>query len=478
MSSCGIVCGTGDWSGPLPGDPDNNISLHATPVFGGIEVSWTYPSTNAHAVAHVLLFRGSSSDRASAVQTAVVAGSKYFDRIEEEVLYFYWIRVVSINGTTGDWVGPVSATAKTRRAGTIEDLSGEIGRGLLAIALRQDIDQITLNYQDLLAEIQNRVAGDTALSLALSELQDGVTQAVAFVQEEINTRIDGDNALAQQVGVIAALNASNASAIINEATARVSADEALTTQVNALFAASGDDAAAAVLAESIARTDADSALASQITTAQSTLGSQIASVQTTLQTNINDLDGVVGAMYTARVSVNGLVGGFGLYNNGSMVEAGFEVDRFWIGRTGQDKVLPFIVDNDTVYINKARIKNADIDTLKLSGQAVIVPSASTWSAVYGQGQVFDLPFTVTGLAPGEYVLLHGHIGAVATAAQGRIIVTVNGTQVADDQIPTGSRSYIGIHAAVTNGPNVMQVLLSEWPTQQTRISMLGQVVKR
>lgn len=381
MSSSGIVCGTGSWTGPRPGDPDNASVLSANGVYGGIDVSWTYPSTNSHAVAHVLLYRNSSSDRDSALNIAVVAGSSYFDKQDDPTLCFYWIRIVSINGTTGDWIGPVSAISKSRAEGIMEDLTGQINAGVLAVSLRQDIDKITLNYQDLLSEIRNRIAGDGALSLALEDLQAGVTQAMAFVHEEINTRIDGDNALAQQVSVIAALNANNASAIINEATARVTADEAHTYQMNALYAATNTNAAA-VITETNARTNADSALAGQITTAQSTLGNQIASVQTGLQTNINTVDGKVtsiGALYTAKVSVNGLVGGFGIYNDGHTVEAGFDVDRFWIGRTATDKVLPFIIDAGTVYINKARIRNADIDTLKIAGNAVTVPAAITFN---------------------------------------------------------------------------------------------------
>lgn len=394
MSSCGIVCGTGGWTGPRPGDPDNASVLSANGVYGGIAVSWTYPSTNSHAVAHALLYRNSSSDRDSALNIAVVAGNSYFDKQDAPTLCFYWIRIVSINGTTGDWIGPVSATSKTRAEGILEDLTGQISAGVLAISLREDIDKITLNYQDLLSEIRNRIAGDGALSLALEDLQAGVTQAMAFVHEEINTRIDGENALAQQVSVIAALNANNASAIINEATARVTADGAHTQQINALYAAT-DTNAAAVITETNARTNADSALASQITTAQSTLGDQIASVQTGLQTNINTVDGKVtsiGALYTAKVSVNGLVGGFGIYNNGHTVEAGFDVDRFWIGRTASDKVLPFIIDAGTVYINKARIRNADIDTLKIAGGAVT-------SMAYGA-----MPANTTVVFTGPYQL--------------------------------------------------------------------------
>lgn len=402
MATTGNVCGTGGWSGPRPGDPDNASVLSANGVYGGIDVSWTYPSTNSHAVAHALLYRNSSSDRNSALNIAVVAGNSYFDKQDAPTQCFYWIRIVSINGTTGDWIGPVSATSKTRAEGIIEDLTGQITAGVLATSLRQDIDKITLNYQDLLSEIRNRIAGDGALSLALEDLQAGVTQAMAFVHEEINTRIDGENALAQQMSVIAALNANNASAIINEATARVTADGAHTQQINALYAATNTNAAA-VITETNARTNADSALASQITTAQSTLGDQIASVQTGLQTNIDTVNGKVtsiGALYTAKVSVNGLVGGFGIYNNGHTVEAGFDVDRFWIGRTASDKVLPFIIDAGTVYINKARIRNADIDTLKIAGNAVTIPSGS--DGVYDAYVTINMDTTGTVMVVGTF----------------------------------------------------------------------------
>ena len=376
MACTEVVCGTGTWTGPVPGDPDNNVSLRAVPAFGGIDVLWTYPATNPHAVAHTLLYRGTTNNRDAALPIAVVAGNSYYDKAEEELRYFYWIRIVSSNGTTGDWVGPASAVVKTRKQGTLEDLTAAIDSGVLATALRQDIDKITLNYSELLTEIQRRVAGDSALSAALLDLQNGVTEAVAFVHQEINTRIDGDTALAQQMGIIAAANADNASAIIDEKTARVTKDEALTTQYNALFAATGNTAAA-VVNEASARTNADNALAGQIATVQSTLGSDIASVQTNMQTNINTVAGrvqAIGALYTAKVAVNGLVGGFGVYNDGRTVEAGFDVDRFWIGRTGPDKVKPFIIDGGTVYINKAQIREADIDTLKIAGNAVTVPS--------------------------------------------------------------------------------------------------------
>ncbi|WP_273688472.1 phage tail protein [Ketogulonicigenium vulgare] len=45
---------------------------------------------------------------------------------------------------------------------------------------------------------------------------------------------------------------------------------------------------------------------------------------------------------------------------------------------GSTDVYPFIVDGGTVYIDKARIRDADIDTLKIAGNAVTVPAYAYW----------------------------------------------------------------------------------------------------
>ena len=73
------VCGTGITPGPKPGDPDNNIALTANVAYGGIDVKWTYPASNAHAVAHTLLYRGTTNNRNAAIQIAVVAGNLFYD---------------------------------------------------------------------------------------------------------------------------------------------------------------------------------------------------------------------------------------------------------------------------------------------------------------------------------------------------------------------------------------------------------------
>ena len=239
MTACSTsACGVGGWGGPKPGDPDNNSILSATPAFGGIDVSWTYPGTNPQAVAHVILYRGVSSNFNAAIVIATVGGNFFYDKSTSPQLiqYYYWITIVSVNGTVGAPIGPASAIAKPTIANVIEGLTGQIDAGVLAQSLKTEIDKITLNYQELLNEVDDRIAANTALSAALVQVQTGVTQSLAFINQEITKRQEGDSALVTQLNTVAAANASNLALIQTEQTARVtgdSANAALYTTLNA-----------------------------------------------------------------------------------------------------------------------------------------------------------------------------------------------------------------------------------------------------
>ena len=377
------VCGTGGWTGPKPGDPDNNVVLSANGMYGYVQVYWTYPSTNAHAVMHTLLFRSTQPSFDTAIQIRVEGGNSYADKFSKADIrpYYYWIKLVSVNGTVGDLIGPASATPLDAALDTLEGLTGLIDSGVLAQSLKKEITEISLLRGDLSAESLTRFQNNQALADALAEVLSDTGEAKALLVEEITQRTNGDEALLSQLNVMATGMNSNLAAIVEEQTVQATATEAYADSIQALVGRV-DTAAAAIQNESTLRVNADSSLANQIATAQSSLGNNIASVQTNLQTNINTLGGKVtsiGALYTAKVSVNGLIGGFGVYNDGATVEAGFDVDRFWVGRTNADKVKPFIISNGVTYIDKARIKTADIDTLKIEGNAVTVPTVGTQS---------------------------------------------------------------------------------------------------
>ncbi len=78
MSCDDNTCGTGGWGGPKPGDPSNNGTLSATPAFGGIDLNWTYPTTNPFAVAFTKVFRGVIPEFMGAIEIKEAVGSNFY----------------------------------------------------------------------------------------------------------------------------------------------------------------------------------------------------------------------------------------------------------------------------------------------------------------------------------------------------------------------------------------------------------------
>lgn len=333
-----LVCGTGNWGGPLPGDPNNDIILTAVPIFGGVNVSWTYPTINPWAVAYIEVYRGSTSNFSSAIEIAKVAGNRYFDPqpLNAEILYFYWIKVISVHGTPGILIGPDEVLVTPSIENIITHLTEKIDQGVLAQELRADISRIADLADGLLDESTAREADVLSLSQVIEELQTEVDNAMAYILEEQTVRISAVDALAQQI---------------------------ITIQSDF------GDATAAIQQQMGTLTSEQQAIAQSVTTLESELGGQLAQAQQNIQTLVNDV-GNIGALYTVKLNANGLAGGFGVYNDGSEVEAGFDVDTFWVGRTGPDKKKPFIINNGVVYIDQAMIQDASIVNAKIANGSI------------------------------------------------------------------------------------------------------------
>lgn len=362
---CTSCCGTGTWTGPAPGDPNFDVALFATPAFGGIQLGWSYPSVNPAAVAHTQVYRGNTADASGSSQIAIAAGSTFFDQLSvtTPTTYYYWIRIVSVNGTVGDLVGPASAVAKPRSQAIGEDLSsggGSIDDSYLSQELRSEIGRITLTYDELRQEILNRIGANNAFAAALNATNGQLTNALTLIAQEEQQRVDGQAALVSRMDMLAAINNDNAAAIIHEAELRLAADSAAASDISALYTATGNTAAA-VVNETNARTAADSSLASQINTVQSTLGNQIASVQTNAQTQIDATNNKVNALWTVKVQAGSnppRIAGIGLTNDGTTADFGIIADRFWFDTPdGVGRVKPFVIENNTVYMENAVIRN-------------------------------------------------------------------------------------------------------------------------
>lgn len=275
-------------------------------------------------------------------------------------------------------------------------------------ALAQDITTLFTRHDEQQSAIINeqttRANADTAMAQDITELYAAVNNGAteAALQEERNVRAAADGALAQDISTLFTRHNEQSSAIQSEQTARINADGVLAQDITTLYTKSGQNVVA-VQDEATARINADSALGQRITNTESAVNGNIAQAETRLQTNINTTNNKVtsiGALYTAKVTVNGLIGGFGVYNDGTEVQAGFDVDMFWIGRTAANKRKPFIVVGSEVFIDQAVINQLTFTKLRDESGAVIVENGKL-KAEYlevGTAVIEDLSVTTAKIA--------------------------------------------------------------------------------
>ena len=373
-------CGTGEWGGwdgssippvvrPQPGEANNTTYLVAVPTFGGVTVRWALPTVNPYGVAYVLVYRNTTPNWDTAMNLGSAgSGNTYFDVIDnkEDVSLYYWIRIVTSAGNTLPQVGPAKAEKRAFIGDLIEHLTGQIDSSVLAQKLKEEIVNITLNKKDLDSEIAKRIASNEVLSLAFARVQAGLDESIALMHTETVQRTEGMNAMMGLYTTMAAVNKDQSAAILQNKETIVTATSALSTQTTQWIAASAADTKAIIDETRTSLTTADQAIGRRIDSVQASFGDQLAGVEQNMEADIRLVNGkmtAIGALWTAKTTVNGLVGGFGVYNDGRTVDAGFDVDTFWVGRTNSDKRKPFIISGGVTYIDDALIRKLTFDKL-------------------------------------------------------------------------------------------------------------------
>lgn len=217
------VCGTGGWNGPLPGDPDNSSVLSAVSDFGGVQLTWTLPSTNSHAVAYTQIYRSISDVFETAIPFTAVSATGYFDRSAADVIrpYYYWIQHVSTYGTTLEPIGPAMAVAKPLIDQVLSALAGKVEGSFLAESLRARIDVIS-DLENGLTQLDTKVTSDNAVfAQELSALRNTLTDTLAYVDSQQALSITERQALVSSLNTqLAQFSAGMYAAIQDEATTR------------------------------------------------------------------------------------------------------------------------------------------------------------------------------------------------------------------------------------------------------------------
>jgi hypothetical protein len=175
-----------------------------------------------------------------------------------------------------------------------------------------------------------------------------------------------------------ASGAATSAQLSSEQTTRANADSALASDITSLTSTVSGNTAA-ISSEASTRASADSALSSSITTLQTTVGSNTTSISTQAS-SINGLE----AKYVVKIDNNGAVAGYGLAstaNSAGNIVSEFIVnaDRFAIMRGGSNTAtatVPFVVQTSAttlngesvpagVYMADAFIKNGSIASAKI-----------------------------------------------------------------------------------------------------------------
>lgn len=131
--------------------------------------------------------------------------------------------------------------------------------------------------------------------------------------------------------------------VVTEASARSSADSAMATQIttlNAYFTGFSGTVQAAITSEATTRANADTAISSTVSTLSTTVGGHTATL-TTYGTSISGLN----AKYGVTIDVNGYITGWELNGTGSSGEMVIRADKFKISKSGVGSSSLFDLDS-------------------------------------------------------------------------------------------------------------------------------------
>lgn len=393
MSGMGSSCGTGLGTYVPPNDPNlDSPILSATSTLVGIRLNWTYPNVNPQAVAYTNVFRNTTPDDATAAQIGIAQGGTYLDQttVDTQGIFYYWIQMVSVNGTQGPWIGPVSASQLPTVDKLIDILEGRLDDSVLNQALKAEIDRITDISSAVSDEEQERLLGDNVLSQLMSQIQTDLDAVDTLVQSEIVQRVSDNDALVAEVDFILAKANDNAAAILTEQAVRASEDQAIALSVTTIEATANSASVAAQQAFTLAA----------------------------------NVDGSLSGTYTVKIDANGYVSGFGLYNDGNTSEFIVRADRFAVGMAGQSDKFPFIIDtvngqsvialNAAVFIPDASITNAKIESTIQSD-----------NYNFNGGNPIGWQITKNGNAFFESIYARGNIEALSLRAGVAMVDTLN-----------------------------------------------------
>ena len=368
----------------IPGLPDyNNTSTPPQPTGAAISVgvnnvylTWDNPQTDWLEYAEIYHVEVPIGDPAPLVASATFLartfpnGGAYAHSVDPETRHFYWIRFVSYRGNYGAWHATAGLEAITELLPQqqLDAITDAINNGQLATDLQASISAAQLDATQAIADAASANAaaavisgdldsvegeiiaareGEASLVANLNSIYTTLEGQVTGVQNEIFLARDGEATLAAKLTNITA-------------TADAAANTATTTQNELITARNGEADLASHL----------SSITASVGALNTVVVDEISRVDDSLlqvNTRVDD----VSAEYFIKTDVNGLVSGFGIFNDGLGSDMIFNVNRFAVGAPGQAS-FTFVVDNNTnsVLMDGAKIVDATITSAKIDNITV------------------------------------------------------------------------------------------------------------
>ena len=290
----------------------------------------------------------------------------------------------AVEGTLAEKASVVEVNALGCRVTTAESRLDGYDAEIALLATSQELDAV-----------ESRV---TTAEVNIDALEGSITQTVV---SSVTATQDKEELIAQGL-VDAMLNdrenkessdASSRSALaIAQTELYAHIDDGLIAEAGqrTLLAAQVAGNTGAIQTESVARANADSAMASNISTLQTTVGENTSAIQTI----DSSVDGIQ-SKHAVKIDTNGYVTGYELIGTGASSAMVFHVDNFLIGKPGATNDYPFAlgtVDGVTrISMKNVFIQDASIETLKIANNAVTTyvfvtgGQTSSWGTLYGKG---------------------------------------------------------------------------------------------
>uniref|UniRef100_A0AAU8BV69 Tail tip host specificity protein J n=1 Tax=Salmonella phage PMBT35 TaxID=3137287 RepID=A0AAU8BV69_9VIRU len=367
------------------GEPDKPINLTASDneVFG-IRVKWGMPEGSSD-TAYIELQQSPNNDEQNASLLTLVPYPQreyWHSTLPAGQVVWYRVRSVDRIGNVSAWTDLVRGMAST----DLDPILGDILEDIWNTEGGQEIKENAIDSANKIKDqaqsiIQNALANDSdvrvmrkengkrkaefkqSLQLIANETEARVT-AITQLKAEVDTEIKGE--ITKINGEITRLD----QAIADETSARVEAIEDLKAQVGDDIQGQITEVRQAVANETEARVSADQALTAKF-----------GDVESALSQKLDSWAGVagVGAQYSMKLGLTyngqqysaGMVMQLSQGASGLVSQVLFDAQRFGImtSSVGGAYTLPFVVENNQVFINSLLVKNGSI-TNAMIGQFI------------------------------------------------------------------------------------------------------------